>query len=174
MVLMKNHNDANKSTQSRYTVQDFLPLVIIFGIICLFTIIKQSLYGWQLAHAMTDFMGAFFIVFGSFKIINLNGFVEAYRIYDIVAQRSIVYAYIYPFIELGLGVAYLMQYQLFATNIITVILMVVSSIGVALELAKGKTIICACLGAVFKFPMTYVTLAEDILMGAMAFIMLFM
>ena len=31
---------------------------------------------------------------------------------------------------------------------------------------------CACLGVVFKIPMTYVTLTEDLLMGTMAFVML--
>ena len=50
--------------------------------------------------------------------------------------------------------------------------MAISSIGVAIELSKKKEIMCACLGVVFKLPMTYVTLLEDLLMAAMALIML--
>ncbi|HRN77761.1 MAG TPA: hypothetical protein PLU71_00835 [Candidatus Dependentiae bacterium] len=167
---MNNH----KSSKHSYILQDFLPLISIFGFIVLFTVSKQWWYGWHMYTAMSDFMGAFFVIFGLFKIVNLHGFVEAYRMYDIVAQRSKVYAYIYPFIELMLGIAYLTRFQLFSTNVITFILMFVSSIGVGLELAKGKKIVCACLGAVFKIPMTYVTLAEDVVMGIMALIMLYM
>jgi len=172
--MMYDNSHESKQSQAGYSIRDFLPLIIIVSIIVAFTVGKQWMYGFDLAAAMSDFMGAFFIVFGAFKVINLPGFVEAYRIYDIVAQRSMVYAYVYPFIELALGVAYLMRYQLFAINVVTCVLMFVSSIGVARELAKGKQIVCACLGAVFKFPMTYVTLAEDLVMGIMAFIMLWM
>ncbi len=59
-----------------------------------------------------------------------------------------------------------------ATNAITYVLMLVSGIGVAIALAKGENLMCACLGMVFKLPMTYVTLFEDLLMAGMALGML--
>ncbi len=159
---------------SRIQFRDFVPLIIIFMIIIGLTAGRQLYGGWNLRDAMSDFMGFFFIIFGGFKVINWRGFVEAYRIYDILAQRSIVYAYAYPLIELSLGAAYLLHLYPFATNLITLVVMLVSSIGVALELSKGKTIVCACLGVVFKLPMTYVTLLEDLLMTTMALMMLLM
>ncbi len=155
----------------RYTVRDFLPLLVIFSIIILFVIARQLFIGFNLEHAMYDFMAAFFIVFSFFKIINLNNFAEAYSMYDLIAQRSRVYAYLYPFIELFLGLAYLVRWQLNVTNIITCVLMITSALGVANELRKKQTIMCACLGTVFKIPMTYVTLFEDVLMAAMALFM---
>ena len=54
------------------------------------------------------------------------------------------------------------------TNWITLVLMLMSAVGVFNELRKGKEIVCACLGTLFKIPMTYVTLVEDLLMAAMA------
>jgi hypothetical protein len=51
-------------------------------------------------------------------------------------------------------------------------LMLVSAVGIGMELAKKKEIQCACLGLVFNIPMTYVTLAEDLLMALMALLML--
>jgi hypothetical protein len=78
----------------------------------------------------------------------------------------------YPFIELVLGVIYLMHWAGTAVHIFTLILMLVSAAGVARELWKGREIMCACLGVVFKIPMTYVTLLEDLLMAAMAGFML--
>ena len=157
----------------KYSLRDFMPLMVIFAIILSFTAIRQYMLGYfDWMYAMNDFMGAFFIVFGTFKVINIHGFVSAYRIYDIVAQRSIIYAYIYPFIELSLGAAYILKLMPLLTNIITLIVMLVSSIGVGIELSKKKEIMCGCLGDVFKIPMTYVTLLEDVLMAFMALIMI--
>lgn len=155
-----------------YSLQNFIPLIIIGTIIVLFTALKQYLYGISLPAAMYDCMGSFFVIFGSFKLYNLHGFVEAYRTYDIIAKRSVIYAYLYPFIELVLGFLYLTRFHLTAANWVTLCISAISSIGVAYELAQNKQIMCACLGAVFKIPMTYVTLAEDVLMGIMALIML--
>jgi len=123
--------------------------------------------------AMRNFMAGFFIVFGAFKLLNWKGFVEAYQMYDIIGKRSALYAYLYPLIELGLGVAYLTAVNLVVTNWITLVVMGVSSIGVAQQLVKKQTIQCACLGVVFKVPMTKVTLIEDVLMAVMAVVMLF-
>lgn len=165
-------NNDNQVTSNPYTIRNFLPLIIIGAIIVLFTVIKQMISGFSIHYAMYDFMGSFFIIFSSFKIINLHGFAEAYSTYDIIAKRSTAYTYTYPFIEFTLGIMYLMRFQLAIANYVTLLLMIVSSIGVGYELAQNKQIMCACLGAVFKIPMTYVTLAEDVIMGTMALIML--
>ncbi len=165
-------NNNHENQKVNYSLQQFLPLIILISLISAFTGLKQIIYGWNIHNAMYDFMGSFFVIFSLFKIINLNGFVKAYSMYDVIAKHSIWYAYAYPFIELSLGIGYLLRFKLQLLNSITLIIMIISSIGVAIELAKGKTIVCACLGAVFKIPMTYVTLAEDITMGIMALLML--
>lgn len=166
---MDNHDHEKDKI---YTIRNFLPLIVLGAIIIIFTLAKQVLYGFNLNNAMYDFMGSFFVIFSSFKIININGFAEAYSTYDIIAKHYRIYAYIYPFVEFILGISYIMRFQPILASWLTLLLMIVSSIGVAYELSQKKQIICACLGAVFKIPMTYVTLAEDIIMGIMAFIML--
>ncbi len=158
--------------QGTYRLKDFLPLISIFCIILCFSLLRRWIFGWDLHEAMNDFMGSFFLIFGSFKLLKLKEFAEAYATYDILAQRSTLYAYSYPFIEIGLGIAYIGHLYPIITNWVTLVLMLVSSIGVAQELAQKRTIMCACLGTVFKIPMTYVTLFEDLLMAAMALIML--
>lgn len=156
----------------RYNLRDFAPLILILFVVMLFTILKQSVQGFSMSGFMYDFMGSFFVVFSLFKIVNLSKFAQAYSMYDIIAKHSTVYAYIYPFIELALGIAFLTRYKLIAANWVMLVLMIISSIGVYRELAKGKEVVCACLGAVFKIPMTYVTLIENITMAVMAIIML--
>lgn len=165
-------NKINES--SRYTFSDFLPLITIFGLIGFITLAHQLYYGWNLMECMRIIMAAFFLIFGCFKIINLAHFAEAYHMYDLIAQRFYWYGYIYPFLELSLGITYLLSWHTFVVNIFTLTLMLVSATGVFNELRKGKTVICACLGVVFKIPMTYVTLAEDLIMAVMALIMILM
>ncbi len=152
------------------TFRDYIPLVIIFLVIMSFVLVRQLISGWDLHSAMNDFMAGFFLVFGAFKLLNLSAFAGAYSIYDIIAKRSAIYPYLYPFIEIALGIAYLFRLFPTATNLITLIVMILSSIGVAQELAQKRTIECACLGTVFKIPMTYVTLFEDLLMAGMALV----
>lgn len=163
----------NKIQKSPAKLGDFIPLIVIFSVIIAFTLLRQLYFGvWSGTQAMQDFMGSFFLVFGAFKIMNWKGFAQAYAMYDIVAKRSRGYAYLYPLIEIGLGLAYFIGLYLSIVNWITLLVMLVSSIGVGKELLKKNQIPCACLGVVFKIPMTKVTLFEDLLMAAMALLMI--
>lgn len=155
--------------ENKYSFNHFIPLIIIFLVIITLTIAKQIVSPvWGIYSFMNDFMGIFFIIFGSFKIINLNHFAEAYASYDLVAKQSRLYALMYPFIELTLGIGYLIHFNVKLINWITLIIMIISAAGVARALSKQEEIECACLGMVFKIPMTYVTLGEDLLMAIMA------
>lgn len=168
-------NQNNQVTQNRYTLKNFLPLIIIFIVILVMTFVKSwwsADISWEWYEIMYDFMGCFLMVFGFFKMINLRKFVEAYQEYDLIAKRFKIYGYLYPFIEFFLGICYFFRYQLVAVNIITIILMAINGVGVFNALRQGKQIVCACLGALFNIPMTYVTLSEDLLMGLMALVML--
>jgi hypothetical protein len=124
--------------------------------------------GWDWREAMLDFMAGFFLVFSFFKLLDLRGFADAYRSYDIVARRSRAYALAYPFMELALGVGYLMRWEPTITHAATLVLMLVGSVGVLRALLDKRAIRCACLGTALNLPMTTVTLVEDLGMAAMA------
>lgn len=143
----------------------FLIFVYLIGGVALVQF-KAGALDWMAA--MNHFMGGFFIVFSFFKILNLRGFADAYSTYDVVAKKFRVYGYVYPFVELGLGVAYLAAIAPLYTNLITLAVMSVSSIGVIQSLLKKNKIQCACLGTIFNLPMTKITLVEDLLMVVMA------
>ncbi len=147
----------------------FLLATFLIGLVLLIEL-RMGSFVWS--RAMQNFMGAFFITFSFFKLLDLRGFADSYRMYDVVAKRLPAYALIYPFIELALGVAYVTGVFPFATNAVTLVVMSVSSIGVIQSLLDKRKIRCACLGAVFNLPMSTVTLVEDALMVVMAAAML--
>lgn len=151
----------------------YYPLLLLFaflvGIVGLVELQSGELM-WQ--RTMKNFMGAFFIAFAFFKLLDLRGFADSYRMYDIIARRIPIYGYVYPFIELMLGVAYVTGFKPVATNLATLVVMTVSSLGVIQSLLAKRKIRCACLGTVFDLPMSTVTLVEDGTMVVMAAAML--
>lgn len=154
--------------KEHYTTRDFLPLIVIFVVILAVSLYFYTSYGEDIMLAMRVFMAGFFLIFGFLKVIKLKAFAEAYQMYDLLAMRSVAYAYLYPFIELGLGLSYALNVEPILVNWITIFVMLFSALGVYLKLRKGEKIMCACLGTVFKVPMTWVTLFEDLLMAGMA------
>lgn len=160
--------------------ETYKPLLLIFAFITGVSaitafhsnIFEVSHFSWMLF--MSNFMSGFFIVFSFFKFLNLKAFAESYAMYDLLAMKVPIYGLIYPFIELGLGILYLTHYQPFTTNIITIIVMGFSSIGVIKSVLDKRKIRCACLGSVFNLPMSTVTIIEDLLMVGMAILMIFL
>lgn len=159
--------------ETKTWLQIYRPLLLVFAFIAglaTLTSFHENIVNGSVW--MNHFMAGFFIVFSFFKLLNIRGFADSYSTYDLLAKKWYGYGFIYPFIELLLGVAYLLQFQLFYTNIATIIVMAFSSIGVIQSVANKKKIKCACLGAVFNLPMSTVTIIEDLLMVAMAVVAL--
>ena len=150
--------------------ETYKPILLIFTYITAVSLIASTPH----RGAGGLFMAGFFLVFSFFKLLNLKGFAESYAMYDIVAKKIPIWGYIYAFIELGLGIAFLTNYNPFLTNIITLVVMSISIIGVLQSVLNKKQIQCACLGAVFNLPMSTVTIVEDALMIAMSAAMLLM
>ncbi|QDT01614.1 heavy-metal-associated domain-containing protein [Adhaeretor mobilis] len=151
----------------------YKPLLLIVGYCLGGTLLTGfSADDWTTSYLMSRFMGLFFVAFSFFKLLDLTGFAEAYSTYDVLAKRVYNYGFLYPFIELGLGIAYLLQWNPLATNIATLVVMALSTIGVVQAVMKNQQIQCACLGTVFDLPMTTVTIVEDVSMALMAALML--
>jgi len=152
----------------------YKPLLLVIFYILLVTFTVEIANGAFVLHRwMPNFMAGFFLVFSFFKMLDLTGFANSYSMYDLLAKRVPIYGFIYPFIELGLGTAYLLGWEPTITSIITFAVMTFSSIGVILAVMNKQKIRCACLGTGFNLPMSTVTIIEDLLMAAMAIWMLF-
>jgi len=121
---------------------------------------------------MHFFMGFFLCQFAMLKLFHPSDFAEGFQMYDVVAKNFRGYAYFYPFIELGLGLAYLSFTCPIAIYIITIIVMGIGAIGVIRALRQGLDVRCACMGTILDVPLSTVTLSEDIAMGVMACLML--
>ena len=158
-------------TEDKSDLQQLFPLFLIFGYIIIASIllnVKPS----NLNGFMLDFMGLFYVVFSFFKLLDLKGFPESFKMYDPLAKVIPFYGRIYPFIEAALGIMFLMRIEIPLTLIITLVILGITTFGVTKALLDKKTIQCACLGTALKLPMTKATFIENSIMIVMAIIML--
>lgn len=166
--LKKNRTQLLKNWLKRY-----YPLFLIMSYVIGVSLVSSfNTEGLDWAGWMNHFMAGFFLVFSAFKFLDLPGFVNAFATYDLLAPRWRFYGFFYPFLELGLGLAYLIQFYPTFTNVFTIILMGFSSIGVIKALLTKHSFQCACLGTLLNVPMSFLTLLEDLLMVIMAAMML--
>lgn len=152
-------------------LQQLFPLFLIFGYITIAAILLNY-NPWNGSSFMLDFMGLFYVVFSFFKLLDLKGFPESFRMYDPLAKVVPVYGWVYPFIEVALGILFLMRIEIQVALILTLVILGITTIGVTKTLLDKKPIQCACLGTALKLPMTKATFIENSIMIVMAIIML--
>lgn len=157
-----------KDTSRGKKISDYWPLFALVGISALAGIFLL----FQGVSWMSGFMGVFLIIFSTLKIFDLNGFKRGFKMYDVIAKRFPSYSYVYPFLELSLGLLFLSGLFPMTTAVLTVILFSVGVIGVVIALVKKLDIYCPCMGSILKVPLSTVTLSEDILMILMALVMI--
>ena len=163
----------NPSTSWLSTYSPLLLIVAyILGGSVLVQIGMNGLVSVNTVETMRYFMAGFFLVFSFFKLLDINAFANAYAGYDLLAKRWHGWGLLYPFVELALGIAYLTHFNPLLTHWVTIIVMGFSALGVIRAVASKTQIQCACLGTVFKLPMSTVTIVEDVGMVLMAIGML--
>lgn len=152
-------------------LQQLQPLLLILGYITVaMVLLNFNRPNWD--GAMLDFMGLFYIVFSFFKILDLKGFPDSFRMYDPLAKAVPAYGWVYPFIETALGLLFLMRLYIPIALVVTLIILGITTIGVTKTLLDKKSIQCACLGTALKLPMTEATFIENAIMIVMAILLI--
>ena len=151
-------------------------IILVSGFLVIFLANRFHVHVWKPSLSkrdktwlvMNNTMGTILIVVGILKLLNLKKFKHYFLKYDVISQVVPAYSYVYPFLEVALGASLLLQYKLVATNLITIVLMVVSMVSVTLSILQGQTLRCGCLGSFLHVPLSYVTITENVVMAAMS------
>ncbi|MGA0957195.1 MAG: heavy-metal-associated domain-containing protein [Flavobacteriaceae bacterium] len=173
-----NEEDLNLDTNGDLIIKaskikQLKPLFIILGYIFIASILLNY-ENWNSSNAMLDFMGLFYVIFSFFKILDIKGFSMSFSMYDPLAKQAPIYGYIYPFIEVLLGMMFLIRFEVNIALMLTVIVLGITTIGVTQTLINKRSIKCACLGTTLNLPMTEATFIENALMIIMAFTLIFL
>ncbi|MFK7748495.1 MAG: heavy-metal-associated domain-containing protein [Kordia sp.] len=160
-----------RKTEEKSELKQLFPLFLIFLYITTASVLMYAT-NWSTEGFMLSFMGLFYVIFSFFKFLDYKGFPKSFQMYDPLAKLLPAYAWIYPFIEITLGIMFLFKFQIPIALITTVIVLGITTIGVTKALLDKKTIQCACLGTALKLPMTKATFIENSIMLIMAIWML--
>ena len=170
----KSHKSSNQDIslisekgQEDSKVKQLQPLFIILFYLAT-TVIFLNFKDWNSREMMFDFMGLFFIVFSFFKMLDLKNFPTSFSMYDPLAEKILFYGWVYPFIEIALGLMFLVRFELNIALYVTIVILGITTFGVTKILMNKKNIQCACLGTALKLPMTEATLIENALMLSMS------
>jgi hypothetical protein len=153
--------------------RDYVPLLALVLVAFLVATALARSYGPDAnsAHWMHDFMGFFLVVFALLKLFDLPGFADGFQMYDLLAKRVRLYALLYPFLELALGLAYLSFWRPVTVYLATIVLLGFGALGVISALRRGLDVNCACMGNTLKVPLSTVALLENLGMAGMALVM---
>lgn len=124
-------------------------------------------------HALQWFIAFAMVALATTKLRDLESFSGMFLNYDLLAQRWVPYAYLYPFLEFGAGA--LMAAGV-ATWLSAPVALVIGGIG-AVSVFKAvyidrREIKCACVGGDSNVPLGFVSLTENLMMVGMAVWML--
>jgi len=149
-------------------LKTYKPLIVVFIFIILASSAYQISLGAFNSHLfMNHIMAGFFVGLSFFKFLDLKAFAESFSSYDPLAQRWLSYGYVYPFIELLLGLLFIAGKFLLIANAATVIVLTLTTYGVYKRLQSKSAFQCACLGTSFNLPLSNVTIGENLVMIAM-------
>lgn len=166
----------SEKTHDASEKESYTPLLVIF-LLLLLTTTALGLRDWyaerfSLLSLISYFMTGFFLVFSGFKLMDLRGFADGYATYDLLARKWYLWGYLYPFLELFLGITMLVHFQPTIIIVLEILLMGFSGIGVLIKVLKKEQFQCACLGTFLKVPLTSVTLLEDFGMMGLGIVLL--
>lgn len=166
-----NQTNTRAPAEAVSELRQLFPLFLIFAYLTIGSV-AMNVNPWNGSEFMLDFMGLFYIIFSFFKLLDLKGFPDSFRMYDPLAKAVPAYGWIYPFIELALGILFLTRWQIPVALVATIVILGVTTVGVVRSLLNKDQIQCACLGTALKLPMTKATFIENSIMLVMAVVML--
>lgn len=149
----------------------YAPVLVVFAVAALMALATSwAAYGELLTVRAVEWFIAFSMcILAILKLRDLRGFATMFLNYDLLAQRWVPYARIYPFAEAFAGI-------LMISGALTVlsapVALFIGAIGAwsvfkAVYLDK-RELKCACVGGASNVPLGFVSLTENLMMIAMA------
>lgn len=148
----------------------YRPIVAIFSS----TFLMAIAFAWALSNmSFTNILMLFIsismCVLGILKLKNLESFSLQFLGYDLLAQRWVKYAYVYPFVELFSGSAMIAGFLTYIAAIFALIIGTIGSISVIKAVyIDRRNLKCACVGGNSNVPLGFISLTENLMMIAMA------
>lgn len=119
------------------------------------------------------FISVSMILLGMQKLRDIEGFTTMFLNYDLLAQKWVPYAYVYPWVETGAGI---LMTGMLLTPLAAPAALFIATVG-AISVFKAvyidkRELKCACVGGNSNVPLGFVSLTENLMMMGMGIAML--
>lgn len=149
----------------------YQPVIAVFGVAALMALAAT----WAASGTiLTLRAGEWFVAFSMcilaiLKLRDLESFTNMFLGYDLLAQRIVRYAYIYPFAEALAGVLMIARAWMWLAIPVALFIGSVGAMSVVKAVYIDKRELkCACVGGNSNVPLGFISLTENLMMVAMA------
>ena len=154
----------------------YQPVIAVFAVALMMALaVSWYALGDLLTVRMVEwFIATAMCILAILKLQDLESFSNMFLGYDLLAQRWVRYAYIYPFGEALAGVLMIAHALLFIAIPVALFIGTVGAVSVFKAVyIDRRELKCACVGGSSNVPLGFVSLTENLMMVAMALWMLF-
>lgn len=142
-------------------------LFIAFSATLMSTLIRFHPLDW-----IRWYVGSMLLVFGGCKLISMDSFLQVFPRYDPLAAKFSWYSYVYPMVEVLLGMFYILNMFAGLRYVVTFIMVSFGLIGMVINLnIQGPSTHNTWLGNTFKLPMSTAILFEDTILAVLTLIL---
>lgn len=164
-----NHSDTSSTKTLKQRLKPYRVLIGAIGFILVGAAIATLTTGYFELHVYMQYlMAGYFLVFGIMQTISLRRSAKMLQQYDTIAQRVPLYGYVYPLLQIALGIAYIYWIAPIIVNAIAAAMLFFTLIGIVDVLEDKKQVRCGCLGSAMNVKVGWVTLVENAVMFVMA------
>jgi glutaredoxin len=153
----------------------YQPVIAVFGIAALMALAASwAAFGSFLTVRAAEWFIAFSMcILAILKLRDLESFSNMFLGYDLLAQRVVRYAYVYPFAEALAGVLMIAGALMWLSIPVALSIGSIGAVSVFKAVYVDKRELkCACVGGDSNVPLGFISLTENLMMVAMAIWML--
>lgn len=148
----------------------YQPVIAVFATALLMAIAIMSFFGSAIFSLVTveKFVAIAMILLGLQKLQDLESFSTMFLSYDLLAQKQVGYAYLYPFGETMAGILMLAAALIWLAAPVALFIGTVGAVSVFKAVyIDRRELKCACVGGNSNVPLGFVSLTENLIMVAM-------
>lgn len=153
----------------------YQPVIAVFGMAALMALaVSWAAYGSLLTvRAVEWFIAIAMSILAILKLRDVESFSNMFLGYDLLAQRWVRYAYLYPFGEALAGVLMIAHALLWLAIPVAFFIGTIGAVSVFKAVyIDRRELTCACVGGDSKVPLGFISLTENLMMAGMAIWML--
>lgn len=162
-----------KIINAKSTKREYRKFFAVIFFICITATVMSTLISFRWEDWLRWFVGSSLLVFGGFKLISFESFLQVFPRYDPLAAKFSWYSYFFPIFEVFMGIFFILDIAPGFRQVATLALLGIGFMGMVTNLDRlGPSSQNTWLGHLLKLPMTTALLFEDAVISSMVLVLI--